>query len=156
MFKEQYEEEVNWSKGSKKERDNIGVWIDWASQAVLLVQYPPANAGDVRDAGPSPGSEDPLEEGMETHSSILAWRIQWTEGPGGLQSTGSQRIRHDWSDLACTHAWIDSWGPDYIGHISATHFLVGNQDRPLRFYSMLRENKSSSVFPWEHSMEYPR
>ena len=36
--------------------------------------------------------EDPLEEGMATHSSILAWRIPWTEGPGGLQSTGSQRI----------------------------------------------------------------
>ena len=41
------------------------------------------------------GWEDPLEEGMETHSSILAWRIPWTEVPGGLQSTGSQRVRHD-------------------------------------------------------------
>ena len=38
--------------------------------------------------------EDPLEEGMETHSSILAWRILWTEEPGGLQSVGSQRVRH--------------------------------------------------------------
>ena len=36
------------------------------------------------------------------HSSILAWRIPWTEGPGGLQSMGSQRVGHDWSDLACT------------------------------------------------------
>ena len=43
------------------------------------------------------GGEDPLEEGMETHSSILAWRISWTEEPGGLQSTGSQRVGHDWS-----------------------------------------------------------
>ena len=41
------------------------------------------------------GWEDPLEEGMATHSSILAWRISWTEEPGGLQSTGSQRVRHD-------------------------------------------------------------
>ena len=41
------------------------------------------------------GPEDPLEEGMETHSSTLAWRIPWTEEPGGLQSTGSQRLRHD-------------------------------------------------------------
>ena len=41
------------------------------------------------------GGEDPLEEGMATHSSILAWRIPWTEEPGGLQSTGSQRVRHD-------------------------------------------------------------
>ena len=44
--------------------------------------------------------EDPLEEGMATHSSILAWRIPWTEEPGGLQSMGSQRVRHDWSAWA--------------------------------------------------------
>ena len=42
------------------------------------------------------GWEDPLEEGMAAHSSILAWRIPWTEEPGGLQSMGSQRLRHDW------------------------------------------------------------
>ena len=41
------------------------------------------------------GWEDPLEEEMETHSSILAWVIPWTEEPGSLQSTGSQRVRHD-------------------------------------------------------------
>ena len=46
----------------------------------------------------SPGQEDPLEEGMATHSSILAWRIPWTEEPGGLQSMGSQRVGHIWSD----------------------------------------------------------
>ena len=40
--------------------------------------------------------EDPLEKGMATHSSILAWKIRWTEEPGGIQSMGSQRIRHDW------------------------------------------------------------
>ena len=41
------------------------------------------------------GWEDPLEKGMATHSSILAWRIPWTEEPGRLQSMGSQRVRHD-------------------------------------------------------------
>ena len=41
------------------------------------------------------GQEDSLEEGMATHSSILAWRIPWTEEPGGLQSMGLQRVRHD-------------------------------------------------------------
>ena len=41
------------------------------------------------------GWEDPLEEGTATHSSLLAWRIPWTEEPGGLQSIGSQRVRHD-------------------------------------------------------------
>ena len=39
--------------------------------------------------------EDPLEKEMATHSSILAWRIPWTEEPGGLQSMGSQRVGHD-------------------------------------------------------------
>ena len=39
--------------------------------------------------------KDPLEKGMATHSSILAWRIPWTEEPGGLQSMESQRVRHD-------------------------------------------------------------
>ena len=41
------------------------------------------------------GQEDPLEKGITTHSSILAWRIPWTEEPGGLQSIGSQRAGHD-------------------------------------------------------------
>ena len=41
------------------------------------------------------GWEDPLENGMATHSSILTWRIPWTEEPGGLQSMGLQRVRHD-------------------------------------------------------------
>ena len=44
--------------------------------------------------------EDPLEEGMATHSSILIWSIPWTEDPGGPQSTGSQKVRYDRSDLA--------------------------------------------------------
>ena len=42
------------------------------------------------------GQEDPPEKEMATHSSILAWEIPQTEEPGGLQSTGSQRVRHDW------------------------------------------------------------
>ena len=42
------------------------------------------------------GWEDSLEEVMATHSSILAWRIPWTEEPGGLQSMGSQRVEHTW------------------------------------------------------------
>ena len=46
------------------------------------------------DSGSIPGLEDPLEKEMATHSSILAWRISCTEEPGGLQSTGLQRIGH--------------------------------------------------------------
>ena len=43
------------------------------------------------------GQEDPLEKEMSIHSSTLAWKIPWTEEPGGLQSTGSQRVGHDWA-----------------------------------------------------------
>ena len=53
-----------------------------------MVKNPPANAGDIRDVGSIPGSEDSPEEGTATHSSILAWRIPWTEGPMGSQGVG--------------------------------------------------------------------
>ena len=62
---------------------------------VLVVKSPSANVGDIGDTIKSLGQEDPLEEGMATHSSILAWRIPWTEEPGGPQSIGSQRVGHD-------------------------------------------------------------
>ena len=47
----------------------------------------------------STGQEDPLEKEMATHSSILAWKIPWMEKPGGLQSTGSLTIGHDWTTI---------------------------------------------------------
>ena len=54
------------------------------------------NSPAVQETGVrSMGREDPWEEGMATHCSVLAWRIPWTEEPGGLQSMGSQRTRHD-------------------------------------------------------------
>ena len=72
----------------------------WTSLVAQTVKNPPAiQETQVR----SLGREDPLEEGMTTHSSILAWRIPWTEEPGGLQSTGSQRIGHDWATNTPTH-----------------------------------------------------
>ena len=61
-----------------------------------MARNPTANAGHVRDVGLILGLEDPLEEeGMAAHSSILAWKIPWTEEPGGLQSMGLQRVGHD-------------------------------------------------------------
>ena len=60
----------------------------------------PAEAGEVREAGSIPGGKDPLGEEMETHPSILAWRVPWTEEPGGLQSIGLHRVGHDGNDLA--------------------------------------------------------
>ena len=69
-----------------------------ASQVARVVKNLPTISGDIgdlieEDAGL--GQEDPLEEGMATHSSILAWRIPWTEEPGGLQSIGSEKVRLD-------------------------------------------------------------
>ena len=52
------------------------------------------------------GWEDPLEEGMATHFSILVWRIPWTEEPGGLQSMGLQRVRQDWATFTFT-LWLN-------------------------------------------------
>ena len=60
-----------------------------------MVKNKPANSGDSRDVGLIPGLEDPLEEEMATHSSILAWRIPGTEEPGRLQSMGSQIVGHN-------------------------------------------------------------
>ena len=59
-----------------------------------MIKNPPANTGDTRDAVSVPGQEDPLEEEMAPHSSILARRIPWTEEPGGLQTMGLQRVGH--------------------------------------------------------------
>ena len=56
------------------------------------------------------GWEDPLEEGMATHSSVLAWKVPWTEEPGRPESVGSRRVRHEWSDYARTHTHSkESW-----------------------------------------------
>ena len=63
----------------------------WASLGALTVKNPPqCRVGSL-------GQEDPLEKGMATHSSILAWKISWTEEHGRLQSVGSQRVGHDWA-----------------------------------------------------------
>ena len=58
---------------------------------MLVIENLTADEGDIL----SLGQEGPLEEGMATHSSILAWRVPWTEEPGGLQSMGLQRVGHD-------------------------------------------------------------
>ena len=60
-----------------------------------MVKNLPISEGDARMWVPSLGREDPLEEEMATHSSILAWKAPWTEEPGRLQSMGSQRVGQD-------------------------------------------------------------
>ena len=69
--------------------DPLGISKDLFSLLIketLMVKNPPANAGDVKDVGLILVWEYPLEAGMTTYSSILAWRIPWTEKPGQLQS----------------------------------------------------------------------
>ena len=63
-----------------------------ASQVVLVGKNPSAKGGDVRDPGLISGLGRSLEGGTATHSSVLPWRIPWTEEPGGQQSMGSQRV----------------------------------------------------------------
>ena len=60
-----------------------------------MIKNTPANAGNARDSSSILGWEDPLEEEMAIYSSILAWKIPWTEEPGGLQSMGLQRVEHN-------------------------------------------------------------
>ena len=67
----------------------------WASQVALVVKTPPANAGEERDVGSIPGSGRSPGGGHVTHSSILAWRIPWTEEPDRLQSIGSQGVEYN-------------------------------------------------------------
>ena len=70
---------------------------NWGFPGGSVVKNLAANAEDAGDW------EELLVKGMATHSSILAWKIPWTEEPGRLQSMGLQRIGHDWSDLPCMH-----------------------------------------------------
>ena len=74
-----------------------------SAKSLFTKQYKnlPANAGDIRDAGPMPQLGKPLEEGVAAHSNILAWRIPWTEEPGGLQSIGSQRVTMEATQNTC-------------------------------------------------------
>ena len=77
------------------------------------------------------GWEDPLEKGMATHPSILAWRIPWTEEPGGLQSMGSQRVGHDWTTFKVRSLGL--WGLRFM----AT-WVFGHRERLVRMASDFR------------------
>ena len=82
------------------------VWWGSASQEALVVKNLPANAEDVRDVGSIPGSGRSPGGGHGNPLQYSCWKIPWTEEPGGLQSIGSHRVRHDWRDLAHTHSVV--------------------------------------------------
>ena len=79
--------ELNWTELN---------WTDGHRETSLVAQTVKAFAYNVGDPGSIPGLGRSPGEERETHSSILAWKIPWTEEPGRLQSMGSQRVRHDW------------------------------------------------------------
>ena len=99
------------AKAGEGKRCEFDPWVGkipwrraWQPTPVFLPGESHGQAGDLRDTPwqeiqetqfQSLGQEDPLEEGMATHSSILAWRIPWTEEPGRLQSIGLHRVKHD-------------------------------------------------------------
>ena len=70
--------------------------------------------------------KDPLEKGMATHSSILAWRIPWTEEPGEPQSMGSQRVRHDW--VTNTSIWTTKYSKELSDTSLMDHGKCLNQE----------------------------
>ena len=94
--------------------------VDLTSQLILMVKNPPANAGDIRGVGLIAGSGRSPAGGHATHSSVLAWRIPWTEEPGGPQSVGLQRVGDDWvtEHTRVVILCLISWGaptPSYLG-----------------------------------------
>ena len=88
-----------WGSLTKMPLYTNSIWeinLLWSSRASLVAQLV-KNLHAVQETQVwSLGGEDPLEKGMATHSNILAWRTPWTEESGGLQTTGSKRVGHDW------------------------------------------------------------
>ena len=85
------------------------------------------------------GCDFSLEEGPATHSSILAWRIPWTEEAGGLQSIGSQRVRHDWSD-SHTHTC------DFSTNFSSLHLVTRPHVRYRRKSESSRKGREQQLY----------
>ena len=76
---------------------NLSKASKWSFPGGTVVKNLPGSAGDPRDVVWSLGQENPLESEVATHPSILAWKILWTEEPGGLQSMRLKRIGHNWT-----------------------------------------------------------
>ena len=85
------------------ERIRTHLYILWASLAAQMVRNPPTMQETLV---PSLGWDDAMEKGMANHPSILAWRVPWTEEPGGLQSMGSRGVRHNWANTIFTLCFV--------------------------------------------------
>ena len=92
-----------------------------------VVNNPSASAGEIRDIGLNPWvAKIPLEEGLATHSSILTWEITWTEGPGELQSIGSQKL--DVTEHTHTRKTQSQWASEANRHFTGAKGLVKFSD----------------------------
>ena len=131
-----------------------------ASQVVLVVKNL-ANAGDIRDASSIPGTGNLLEEGLATYSSVIAWRIPWTEEHGELQYIGSQRVRHDWSDLAQHNTvvyefWIvDHWQYSEPVIPPELDSLIKGKQGMFLFYAYLEQRPHVCSKAFRTSTSYP-
>ena len=129
------------------ERIGYPLQYSWASLVAETVKNPPAMW---KTWVQSLGWEDPLEEGLATHSSILAWRIPWTEGPGGLQSVQSQNVRHDWVTKHSTaHTKHRGRGSsDFWGHWNTILYkggiIVKSKMRPRRQHNCCLPKEAAS------------
>ena len=102
----------------------------------------------MREAGVrSLGREDPLEKAMATHSSILAWRIPWTEKPG--RPMGSHRVRHDWAAKhPCTYRTSPAWSFDWGGQSLIASFACLSGDAGWTL-SPCGSSKLAQIFTWQ-------
>ena len=115
-------------------------WLKRLSSSSSSGKEPACQCRRPKRYGLIPCQEDPLQEGMATHSSILAWRIRWLEDSGGLQSTESQRAGHDWRDLAHTH-----WEMGSIFPSCESEWVGEGDDTPLQ-YSCLENPMDGGVW----------
>ena len=107
------------------------------------------------------GQEDPLEEGMRIHSNILAWKIPWTEKPGGLQSIGSQRVGHNWSDYADTHIHLcfQLYGHPVNFHVSVAMEFIQQKLIVLhinKYTVCLEKVPAYQILTWSLSLWYEK
>ena len=94
----------------------------------------------------SAGQRVTTEEGMATHSSFLAWRIPWTEEPGGLQPMGSQRVGHDWADTAVS---LTGWDASAESPERSTHC----QNQQCWQWQSSIYKKQAQKWPYEKSLK---
>ena len=93
------------------------------------------------DPGSIHSQEDPPEKGMATHSSILTWRISWTEKPSGLQSMGLQRVIHDWTTNTSTLHFFTSFF-----HFS---WIFPSHNKPTKISFILKTKSFEFMFPFQ-------